>query len=243
MPAVDYPRSDLQRHALLRACSETGKKQADMQVNYLSADMLAAVDAFLTMYTPLITVVEQALGARSKEIGEKQAALVRLEMVMRDFWEVLKRRTYRRDDPVAIFEIYGLPLDGTVPNPTTEEDWLALAEKLIASDARAVAAGYLAMTNPAAAELQIVLNNARKEGGEAVVADALHSRAQQAAAARRIEADQLVIDVIDELKYSTRRLEPSTQRRFLRLYGVNFRYLPGEPVDEAAGAEPAPTQG
>jgi hypothetical protein len=57
------------------------------------------------------------------------------------------------------------------------------------------------------------------------------AEAQKAVAALRPRADELIGDVMDDLRYNLRKLDPPTQRRIMRTYGATFVALPGEPAD------------
>ena len=45
------------------------------------------------------------------------------------------------------------------------------------------------------------------------------------------KADALIQEVRDVILFNTRRLDAPSQRRILRTYGAQFRYLPDEAVD------------
>jgi lysyl-tRNA synthetase class I len=77
-----------------------------------------------------VSGVSEKLGARAKEIHERAAAVEQVKIYTRDLWEVLKRRVHRLDQPAEVLQFYQLPLSGEVPNPTTQEEWLALAAQV-----------------------------------------------------------------------------------------------------------------
>lgn len=109
-------------------------------------------------------------------------------------------------------------------------------------------AGCPAMVNPSAAELQAVVDRAQVESGEVSVADRAYDDAQKAGAALRGPVDALIAEVMDQLRYTLLKFEPSNQRRIMRSYGAIFTYADGETADpelstevEApAGAEASP---
>jgi hypothetical protein len=120
---------------------------------------------------------------------------------------------------------------------------LGTAVEVIAGDAEAVAAGYSAMVNPSIAELQVGLTAAQREADEVAPADRAYDEAQEAVAALRPQADELIQDVMDELRFHLRKRDAPSQRRIMRTYGVSFSYLPGEPADPddaGAGSEDPP---
>jgi hypothetical protein len=112
-----------------------------------------------------------------------------------------------------VLTFYQLPLDGTIPKPTNQEQWLTMAVQVIKGDADAVAAGFPAMANPSAAELEVVLKTAQSESDDVAMADRAYDAAQEAVAALRAQADELVSEVMAELRFNLRKHDapsPST---------------------------------
>ena len=152
-------------------------------------------------------------------------------MYLRDFWEVLRRRARRLDQPAEVLTYYGLTLDGLAPQPTNQEAWLAVAAQVVEGDRLAVEAGYPPMVNPSAAEVAQVLEAARREADDVARADRAYDQAQEAVARLRIRADELIQEVMAELRFALRRRDPASRRRIMRTYGARFYYLRGEPRD------------
>ncbi len=94
------------------------------------------------------------------------------------------------------------------------------------------------MVNPSAAELDALVQSAQTEKEDVAIADREYGQAQEALAALRVQADELIDEVMAQLRYVLRRLEAPSQRRIMRTYGAEFAYLEGEPPDEPV--PPAP---
>jgi len=231
MPYYEVPASDIYRLAFLQRAHATGLQDVADGAGLVNQETLDAIAAFLPGFQAAMGAVSARLGARAKETQERLEAVERVKLYTRDLWEVVKRRVRRLDQPAAVLSFYRLPLDGTVPNPTTQEDWLALAAQVVGGDAEAVAAGYPAMANPSAAELQAVLDAALSEAADVAAADRAYDQAQAAVAALRPQADELLEEVMADLRYRLRKEDAPSQRRVMRTYGARFRYLPGEPLD------------
>lgn len=87
------------------------------------------------------------------------------------------------------------------------------------------------------------LNLAVQEAAQITPKSREEEDALNAVRAQRPRAIELVNDVIDELRHSTRKLEPGTARDILRSYGVEFESLEGEEPDNpppAGGNTPPP---
>ncbi len=231
MPYYDAPNNDTQRLAFLNRSLETGLADVAAGNAYVSQATLDAIAASLPQFETVINAVSDKLGSRTKETHERAAAIEKIKTYTRDMWAVIKRRALRLEQPAAVLQFYQLPLDGVTPSPTTYEEWLALAAQVVQGDADAVAAGYPPALDPSAADLAAVLESTRAEVKDVAMADRAYDEAQKAVAALRPQADELITDVVAELRFTLRKQEASNQRRTMRTYGAHFRYLEGEPPD------------
>lgn len=244
MPRIRIPSTDECPASLL---TKSIQAQASAAANgtplYLGTDTVATITGFLSGqaadgdtpavpgYDAAVHRLNTARAARSREVDEANAADAELATYVRDFIEILKRRTSRMKHSVAVLNYFGLTQDGTAPNPTSRDDLYTLAHQLIAGESEAVAAGYPAMANPSASELNLALGHARAESAEITPKDAEEEVALDVVRSLRPQAIEIVEDIIDELRFNTRKKEPGTARDIMRRHGVEFDYLADEPLD------------
>lgn len=88
------------------------------------------------------------------------------------------------------------------------------------------------MENPSAAELKAVVDEAQTEAQDVTVADREFDQAQEALGKLRPQADELINEIMAELRFRLRKRDAASQRRIMRTYGATYRYLKGEPVEE-----------
>lgn len=238
MPRVRPPRSDAGQVHLLGTAATTAAGDAQKQLHYLPADLVTAIPAFLNDhqengitipgYATLVARRAAAEGIVTRETEEAQRAEDNLDTHIRDYIAVLARRTFRMKHSAAALDFHQLDHSGNIPPIASREDRRTLARQLIDGDATAIAAGFPAMANPSAAELQQALDTATREAGEIVPADReLQALLEQIRAARP-RATELAQEVIDELRHATRKIEPGTARDIMRSYGITFETLEGE---------------
>lgn len=241
MPTYEAPRGDVQRLAFLQSAYNAGVKDRSSGNHYLSAELLAQINTLLPAYQGAYEKVSSQLSQRTKEVRERNEAVAVLQTYVRDFWEVLRRRVARLNQPAEVLQFYQLPLDGTNPSLTTYSEWLNMGQLIVRGETAAVAAGYPAMSNPTAAEVQTMLTRAQAEADDVSGADRAYDTAQELVAGLRPQADELVQEVMDELRFQLRKKDAAGQRRIMRTYGATFRYLPGEP-EEIEEATPTPAE-
>jgi hypothetical protein len=231
MAVYAAPRSDADRVACLKSTLDMGRKDRQAGNLYVEQASLDAVETLVVQFEPAYLALNARLAQRIKETEDKVSALADLETCVRDFWEVGKRLVFRKKLPAALLAYYGLPQDGGVPKPTSEENWLVLAAQIIKGDADAVAAGYPPMINPSAAEVAAQLTLAQAEVNQVSEADRAYDQAQATVAAPRAQADALIQDVMEQLRFNLRKQDEASQRRIMRSYGVKFTYGSGETPD------------
>ena len=232
MPTIITPNSDLARATFLRKAWHTGQQDHDADRFYLGRETLDLLGDLSRRIDAHYHVINSQLGNRVALNEQASEAVERLKTYVRDTWEFVRRLRNRERLATAVFAYYGLSQDGVSPALSNRDEWLSMAESVIAGDARAVAAGYPAVASPSAAETQAVLDSAKAALLAAEQADNEYEKRQRALAELRSEIDDLFRRVVAELRFRLYDREPSNQRRVMRKYGVRFRYRPGEQPDE-----------
>lgn len=239
MPILIKPTSDASRVGFLDSSAKTGTSDVAKGKKYLCDETLQMAKDLSAEYANLLKAEAGKLAIRSKEVREKNTALLALETCMRDIWELIKRRVFRKNEPAEVLTYYQLPLDGTVPRAISEKEIFTLAERIIAGDKKAVEAGYAAAVCPGTDELAELLAAARKEADDVAQSDRDYDDSHKLIAPVRAKADVLIDDIIAELEYNLRKLDPANRRRIMRTYGVTYQYAKGEPEDIPAVAPAA----
>ena len=228
MPEYMRPRNDNARLEFLKHAAHTARQDHKLGNHYMSDTLVEAIDAFIPLFEKRLNPVSSYLSRRSKEVRESRESLSTLKIYVRDMWNVLKRRVKRLKQPVSVLNFYGLPQNGHAPNPTSKDIWFVLADNLIKGDELAVKAGYPPMSNPSAAELKEILEQAWREMRDVAPADREYDDIQAELEASRPRADELIKEVMAELRFHLRHFDRPSQRRIMRTYGVVFRYRKGE---------------
>jgi hypothetical protein len=169
-----------------------------------------------------------------KEIREKNQSMDVLKTYVRDSWDGCRRRVYREQLPLDVFAYYQLPKSGNNPIPTTDGQWLEIAELMIKGERDAIESGYAPISNPSMAEVTDVLTLARSEAEDVSEADKMLDEAQEAVSDLMPEAAALVDRIIAELEFHLYDRDDASKRRIMRNYGVRFELTTNEtPEDES----------
>ncbi|WP_421918362.1 hypothetical protein [Marinifilum sp.] len=237
MPYLSQPNSDVQRIAFMRACLSMAKKAVTNNSAILGETLVANLESGLTDFDTSYQLLDASLSARQQEVLEKNEAVGVLKVYVRDFYDGLKRRTYRLHHPTSVFRLYGVSSEGELPKFSGDNNLFEVARQIVLGDANAVVEGYTAMSNPTAAEVQEKLSAAEKEKEEVGPADSEYNRVQKELEAKREPIDELISEVADTIQFVMRKESASNVRRIMRNYGFNYRYLKDEEADEEVVVE------
>ena len=262
MPQVHIPNTDDDRSELLRSCIVTGQFDAGtappriflaegrvQEVLDFYNDSTDPAGVPVTGFRNLVKDLTEKRGKRSIESGQSERAEAVLETYIRDYHEVLKRRTFRLAHPVAVFGFFNWPQDGSAEPISNRADRRIQALAIIDGEAAMVAAGFPAMSNPSRQEIADKLTLAETELLQITPTDRAVEEALEKVRAVRPRANELIADILDDLRYHTRKLPAGTARDAMRTYGVQFDLLPGEESDPVTppaegsngGGTPPPT--
>ena len=231
MPTVYSPYSDSERAAFFDKLEKQALKDQEAGNVYLDPVTLELIRQFMETYGGDLINLASMLALKGRELREKNVAIKDFEVAVRDFCAVLKRMILRRKLPVDVFRYYKMELRGTTPKIKSQKHLLRVAQELIQGDAKAVQNGFEPMVNPGAEEVAQFLEAAEKELSEAQDAASEYDELQKKVAAMRPEANRLISDAVGELRFFLRRKNPVSRRRIMRNYGVEFKYMVGEPRD------------
>jgi hypothetical protein len=233
MPFYTPPRSHTDRLGTLKAAQAADA--ADFAAGHrMLPDVVVSRLGIIAVYEPVVLAVAAAEARRSREVSEKDAKKDDLLLHIRDYWEGLKRRTRRKKHDASVLLFAGLPLSGDVPPIPNEVAMVNFAKQIFKGDADMVLAGFPAMANPTAAEVDAMRIAYENEQDDIAPADRDLDAALQAAADHVADVDDIIEDVRAEISHFNRKLDDPSIRRVLRRYGMKFASNPGEPPEDPA---------
>lgn len=232
MPFLDHPKSDAKRLEFMDLCIKTAEQDNALDNKFIPEKLVATLIQRSADFRAVSTESNSSMSAKQKETREKNESKHELEVVVRDFFEVVKRRTYRLDHPVEVLRFYNMTSSADLPSLKSEAELLDAAVEIVTGDRKAVKAGYPVMENPTADEVDVRLILTRKEISDLVPADRALNKVQKDLRDMRGPVDEMIHDIADCLQFALRKETASNARRTIRTYGFKYRYLQGEPVDE-----------
>jgi hypothetical protein len=145
-----------------------------------------------------------------------------LSHAVRDAWSGIRRLARRKSLDKTILIAYQMPLNRSPQVKDNARGWLEMAQELLEGDASAIAQGFPAMTNPDAAEVREILDQAR----ERVTVTDESSLANKEVQARLRDQRVVIHNMIRVLAASLRTAlvgsSPSYRRDVMRKFGFTF---------------------
>ena len=131
MPSYYQHGSDHARVAFCKAALAAAKSDRQKGQEYVLDDTFKKLKSFTPKFEGKVTTITQKLSDRSKEIDERNSALDILATYVRDGFEVTRRQVNRLNLPAHVLHLYGLPLDGTTPYPSSAAEWLTIGKTFV----------------------------------------------------------------------------------------------------------------
>ena len=231
MPLLEIPRNDDARIIFLQRALIAAESHKEQGHQYISDETIERIFQFLPSYETAITGLKFHRVSYYKRNQENNSAIHKLELYIRDLWEVLKRRVVRQNESVEVLTYYQLPITGIPPKVDKAKEWLDIAYRIILGDTAAQNKGFPAMINPSVKELHKILEIAERELINNDLCDVKPEGSTDKIENIREEANKLIMDVIHELRFNLRKNDANIIRQIMAAYGASFSFFKGEPVE------------
>lgn len=219
--AVRYPSSDQNRMEFLRLAAETDNRFRAGGSAHLNAESAEALTARHAAFVSAATAMAEAETALREARMAARAALPPVQQQLRSAWGWARDQVNWQDAPAILRTYYQLPEQGRNRIPTKRAGWLHRAGKVLEGIANSIAAGHSAPSNHTA----LSTAHAALAAAVAEVESASYSEMQARAALRteRRLADDLIRDVVAELRMALRKTDPELGRQIMRTYGADVQ--------------------
>ena len=232
-----YPTSDKSRLKQLTTIA-ANRDQATQNGSLLLPESQAVeVETLIQSFTETLGNRDQAEYERRKAATERDQRVDRLEILIRNFWNMIHHRVKTGVWGTASFSLYNLAASGNRPRLKDDRDKLNAAQRLIEGDIEAEARGLPKMADPSREDLQAQLELAVTAIGEVEKADMILKESQKRLKTLRSEINFLIRKVANLLKVNLLEEEPATRRRTMRTFGYRFENESIQEVEPEAEPE------
>lgn len=227
MPFRQLPATDNSRLTALR----NAKVKADSNVETcaFTTETKTRLDVFLTQFETELSERSTSLHAQTEATNLHTQNGAKLKLVLSHFLQVFNfgvaRGIYQPQDRV----FYGLTLNQEeLPKLSSHNDTETWANNISEGETARATAGGTAMANPTIADVQAAYDVFKLSKVDQSGKKDAYDKEQEDVDNLRDDADDIILDVWDEVEFTFRKEAASSKRRKAREYGVVYITRPGE---------------
>jgi len=229
MPYRRLPNTDQARIRALKSAVDKGNMWS-MSNLVISLKTLSEAHSFLGKFQTAHSYyrecyVNQAKGSRKHLVNVKMARLY-----VSHFIQVLNLSVLRSEIKTAYKEMYGLPADASnVPDLMSELSIVEWGSKIIKGEMQRTSQGGIPIYNPTIAKVKVHYDIFLEGYERQKNLQALTSRSLDKLASMRPKADEIILDIWNQVEARYEELQPNEVRLDkCREYGIVYYYRIGE---------------
>lgn len=224
LPNTDQARIRALKAAIARADMCNGDAMA------ISWKSLSAVRRFLVKFEAAQNRYAECFERQSKAGRRHQANVKMARLYISHFIQVLNLAVIRSEVRLSHKEYYGLDSQNyNVPDLTSDAQLAVWGKKIIEGEARRLSQGGTPIYNPTIAKVKVHYDIFMDSSERQKAYQEATTRSLEAVASMRGEADELILDIWNQIERKFEAVTPNEKRLDLcRDYGLVYYYRTGE---------------
>jgi hypothetical protein len=228
MPYRRLPNTDTARIRAMKKALDLGKELPPHKMAF-SSKTLVRLQRFLPVFEHNIHLQRQSLNSQNRKNVNSNEFVRKARIYLTHFIRVMNMAIFRGEIPPETRAYYGLATnESTVPSMSTENELLSWGRRIIDGEEFRIRKGGCPITNPTIAVVKVWFEQ---------YIDALNynntiakriSEYAQKTNELRIEADEIILNIWNEVEKSFEYLENSEKRTRCEEYGVVYFFRKGE---------------
>jgi len=228
MPYRRLPNTDSSRLKALKKALDIGKKLTPMDLAYRQGTF-QRVTSFLPKWEKAIMEHKNTYDIQIKNNKEYQKKLRKAKLYISHFIQVVNMAVVRGELQPAVRTYYGIEEDNSkLPTLNTESDVIEWGKGLIEGESKRKMSGHTPITNPTIAVVKVHYDNFQETYKFQKTLQKNHGRALHALAELRDEADDIILNVWNEVEDSYKDLPEDMKREKAQKYGLVYVYRKNE---------------
>jgi hypothetical protein len=228
MPYRRLPNTDTARLRALKIASERGKEIPPFKLSF-SQSTLNKIQTFLPSFEKAIYECKQAYIKQIEKNKKYITVLKKAKIYISHFIQVVNMAIHRGDLPVSERKYFGLKEDiRKLPSLNSEADVIKWGEKLILGEIIRTREGRSLITNPTIAVVKVRYENFLDSYKFQKMLQKNHQRAQDKLDDLRIKADEIIINIWNEVEDFYKNEPEDLRREKAKNYGLVYVYRKNE---------------
>lgn len=228
MPYRRLPNTDAARIRAMKEALARGREIPPFKLAY-SSKTFVRVQGFLPTFENIHQLQRQSQGYQSDTSKEYQEALKKARLYLSHFMRVMYMAIQRGEIRKDSFDFYGITdYNSPIPQLTSEKDIIHWGQKVIEGEAKRIRAGRTPITNPTIAVVKVHIE---KFMDAVQYQRTLHKRTMEYGlkiSELRKEADDIILNVWNEVESTFSSLEEATKRAEAEKYGLVYVFRKNE---------------
>ena len=228
MPYRRLPNTDIARLRALNAALKMGSTlfHTDLAI---SQSLLLKLRAFLPLFKQTVDHQREAFRRQTQNSKTYLDIQKRARLYISHFIQVLNLAIVRGELKPETRKYYGLKVNQkTVPDLNTEAEIIEWGEKLIKGEAERLATGVAPITNPTIALVKVRYEDYIRTHRNQKSLQDIYAKASLKVAEMRKDADELIVEIWNQVETFFGDLPPKQMREKAKTYGVVYVYRKGE---------------
>lgn len=223
LPNTDQARLRALKNAVQRAVEA---EYTDRAINFHTQQ---EAERFALQFETQVTRSLDNYDTKVKENKQHRRAVQNARMYISHFIQVLNMSVIRGEIKKEQKELYGLSTTvHTVPDLSTDEDLLLWGQRIIDGELKRTQNGGFPIYNPAINKVKVHYDIFKEQATNRSFIAKTTDRVQTGLEEMRIKADQLILDIWNQVENHYTDLLPYDRLRHCQAYGVVYYYRPGE---------------
>jgi hypothetical protein len=237
MPYRRLPNTDTARIKAMKTALEKGKELPPNKLAF-SSKTIVRLQKFLPLFDHNLQLYRHAITTQNKKSKDYNEIIRKSRIYLIHFIRVMNMAIFRGDLPAETRAFYGLATDeSTVPSFATENELLSWGRRIIEGEEFRIRKGGSPITNPTIAVVKVRFENF-------IEAWTFHSTVSKRTTdytqknfALRKEADEIILQMWNEIENFHMALPENERKTENELYGIVYFYRKGE-LDKSNLQEP-----
>lgn len=228
MPYRRLPNTDSARIRAMRNALEMGVKKSPSELAF-SQSMLMKARTFLPVFEQAVSNQRNYQKSQVERNKKYQDVLKKTRLYLSHFVQVMNMSVMRNEAKPEIREFYGLKVtDKKVPELNTEKDIIIWGKKIIEGEEARLATGASPITNPTIARVKVHFQDFMRAYQDQQHHYDIYQNAHKKVAEQRTEADEVILELWNQIEKHFETLEPEIAREEASAYGVKYVYRKNE---------------
>lgn len=228
MPYRRLPNTDRARLRAIKAAYQKGKQIPPFKLAF-SQNAFQRLQSFYTSFEQSINNYNNTFKVQTERNKEYILLHKKAKLYVSHFIQVMNLAVAREELKPEVREFYGIDKDEKrVPSLNTEKELVYWGEKIIEGETTRTFKGQTPITNPTIAVVRVRFENFKEALNNQKVLQQNSQRALKKLSDMRTEADQIILQVWNEVEASFKDMEEKERLESASEYGVVYVYRKSE---------------